>query len=195
MLYTNKDHKWPDNLLQVSIVRDYLLSNPCDDDGSWQVDIGGEMDDYAELAKQGFAYYFAKDSYGFVSFSSGSRSTGIVYWPHPADDMGAVTLEDRRKDCEAFLKCYADYIYGNGLGYVIKDSNGNEESCFGFYKHDLEYLLSEVKALLPGTKRMLIGSKVNEAEVLQLCSAHPDTTIIQAGIDHFDYIDLKDLLN
>ena len=206
MLYTNKDSKWPDNLLQISIVRDEYLSNPCDDVGSWQVHdnfIGTciqdvwDSEEYRNLAQQGFAYLVCEvdwDTLGIVD-NIHRLNTFIVYWPHPVDDMGAITPEDRKKDCEAFLKCYADYIYGNGLGYVIKDSN-NEESCYGYYEHDIAYILFEIKALLPQTPLALLSS-VKIAE--ELIAANdgallPGFTYIVPGPDHLDYIDLRDIL-
>ena len=79
------------------------------------------------------------------------------------------TLEERAKDAAGFLETYTCWCNGEVYGYQIAEVThckecGHEivkedpdDSCWGFYGNDIEYMASEVRAALDGDADVTIA--------------------------------------
>ena len=93
----------------------------------------------------------------------------MIYDESECGPMGAETLEDRAKDAAGFLETYTCWCNGEVYGYQIAEVThckecGHEivkedpdDSCWGFYGNDIEYMASEVRAALDGDADVTIA--------------------------------------
>lgn len=76
-----------------------------------------------------------------------ARIAGILIWTHKPKEMGARTRADRAKDARLFLESYTAWCNGEVYGYGVDDPEGDiEDSCWGFYGNDTEYMLETIRA-------------------------------------------------
>jgi hypothetical protein len=92
---------------------------------------------------------------------------GFVVWDEKDDDIGAETVEDRRKYAAAFIARYTEWCNGNVFGYTVeafskchacgKDEELTEEeanldlpSCSGYYGSDVEGMVIDLKDQIEG---------------------------------------------
>lgn len=144
-------------------------------------DVGFEDDDDGNLEpnkdlraklKSGLAFMLDYYEHGQCAWSlSGegtqcqwdtSRFAGLLVWEHDEDNIGAKTVEDRRKDATAFINRYTLWCNGEIYGYTMEafkscGSCGQDEelsdkeaemdlaSCGGYYSDDFAYMLESIK--------------------------------------------------
>jgi|SRR5262252_893237 len=80
------------------------------------------------------------------------RCAGLLVWDHKPADMGAKTLEDRRKDAAGCLAEYSAWANGECYGFQVDDEEGNDlGGCWGFIgsTEGVKYMLEEVKDCIP----------------------------------------------
>jgi len=154
----------------IRLEHDYDAENPCDYDG-WKAysfsnrhanfkhpDEFEDDEDLERRLKIGLAFKLAYFEHGQCEWTlsgegyqcrwdSGSFA-GLLIWENAEDDIGAVTVEDRRKDAKAFLETYTAWCNGYVFGYVASrvtdcECCGQEEpegehldSCWGFIGHE-----------------------------------------------------------
>lgn len=115
--------------------------------------------------EEGLAYFLSYSEHGECSWDineAPKRSRGVNFdrrtvggllvWEHDADDMGAKTPEDRKKDAERFLETFNEWANGHCYGYRCEDEDGDDvedASCWGFYGNDLDYMFENLRGSLP----------------------------------------------
>jgi hypothetical protein len=103
----------------------------------------------------------------------GTRFAGLLVWEHKASDMGAKTVEDRKKDAQSFLEIYNDWANGHGYYFAIEDENGKDvESCGGFYDSNVKDMFKEY--IRPAFKDKQVYVRV-EGDAADLVHTHPVT--------------------
>lgn len=133
--------QWDDvpKVLRITIGFDPGASNPLEDnDGSWTLHTFGNDGFYTyrnreeffdedgnphdqELAAKlvnglAFGVEHLDGSYSIYRLSDTTEG-GLLVWGHAEDEIGAKTVEDRRKDAAACLEEYTDW--GNGRCYFV----------------------------------------------------------------------------
>lgn len=87
-----------------------------------------------------------------------SPGAGIMIFQGKPGDMGAKTLEDRRKDADAFCEMYTDWCNGNCNWYRIEDQMTCEEVEQGNSFIGTDDMCEEIAhCLQPGDKIMFDG--------------------------------------
>jgi hypothetical protein len=127
----------------VTVEHDPDCPSPSDCDCTWEVtsfntrhasfkhpdtlhdDEGLLLPEIASKLKDGLAFWLsyyehglcrwttAGDRYPYTDPWDGVRRAGIAIFNGEPDDIGAKTVEDRRKDCERFLEEYTSWCNGN----------------------------------------------------------------------------------
>ncbi len=111
----------------------------------------------------GTAFRLCYSEHGNCSWNLDEDGTGgVLHYPGPASDLPA-GYEARCKDAQRFLRAYTDWCNGFGVGYSVAlvdgdlDESGepvgegveiDEDSCWGFYQSDMEYVCGEVAAAI-----------------------------------------------
>jgi hypothetical protein len=99
--------------------------------------------------RAGLAWHLSYRGREELRISDNGRSiddaAALLVWEHAPGDMGAKTVEDRRKDAENGLQEYNDWANGWVYWYEIETEDGTEvsESCVGFIGDD--WFLTEVR--------------------------------------------------
>jgi len=87
---------------------------------------------------------------------------GWIIWERDEEEMGAETVEDRRKDAAAFIEHYTNWCNGQVFGYTIEafkvceccgqDTELSDEeagldlpSCGGYYPDDIDGMVIDMK--------------------------------------------------
>jgi len=126
----------------------------------------------AELQKKldaGLAFFLDYYEHGQCSWSLAgegpqcqfdtTRMAGLIVWEQDEGDIGATTVEDRRKDAKAFIERFTLWCNGEVYGYTVEavtkchacgaDEEGCVDfdlpSCGGFYSDDLDYMVETIK--------------------------------------------------
>lgn len=162
---------------RVTIEHDTDVDDPSKDDGQWTIhsfnsrhsnfkqptEFTGEdgkiLPSLNRKLRSGLAHILAYyehggcmwstdgSAYPFTDHFDAVQFAGIAIWEHRPCDLGAKTVEDRRKDCESFLEAYNDWCNGNCYGYTIEKieecphCHGDMveepvDSCWGFIGDD-----------------------------------------------------------
>ena len=81
----------------------------------------------------------------------GVAVAGVLVWGHNENDMGAKTVEDRKKEAEQFLETYTAWCNGDVYGYRIEDGDGEMlDSCYGYYGYaDMEVQVAALRDEYP----------------------------------------------
>lgn len=169
----------------VNLLPDYDAESPCDEDG-WSAysfsrkhanykhpdelgfDEGQPSEALQAKLKAGLAFILDYFEHGNCVWSLGGTGpqcrwdsvsgAGILVWEGDPDDMGAKTYEDREKDAKGFIDRFTEWCNGNVFGYSIDDPDGEiDDSCFGFYDSDLDYMFSEIREAVGKRKVVFAG--------------------------------------
>ena len=178
----------------ITIENDPFAENPADFDGAWKLySFSHKHRSYKDretffpdgkptLAlrnklRVGLAFVLDYYEHGLCCWSlSGNgpscrwdtaRGAGLLVWEHPPSDMGAKSMEDRKKDAAGFLETYTAWCNGEIYGYSVEEvvtlPCGHTEirdvpdgSCCGFYGNDLDYMKSEIIACLDGDTKITL---------------------------------------
>ena len=90
-----------------------------------------------------------------------ARMAGLLVWEQDEGNIGAETVEDRRKDAAAFINRFTQWCNGEVYGYTVeafrpccacgKDEDVEVEmdldlpSCSGYYRDDFEGMVIDMK--------------------------------------------------
>lgn len=86
---------------------------------------------------------------------------GWLVWEEPAENMGAKTKAERRKDAESFLAQWNAWATGAVYCFALTDANGDtvpDGTCGGYIlatKEDEDYLASEIRCAMPEGARIV----------------------------------------
>lgn len=97
--------------------------------------------------KVGLAFFLDYYEHGLGAYSLSGEGmqcqwdtagcAGVLIWEHPPSDMGAKTVEERKKDARAFLDEYNDWMNGNCYYFSVETIDGEEiDSCGGLIGTD-----------------------------------------------------------
>jgi hypothetical protein len=99
---------------------------------------------------------------------------GILIWEQDEDNIGAKTVEDRRKDAQRFLDSWNAYVNGDAWYFSIvndcetcgsSDKSVVEESMGGFLgEANLDYMFSEIRSYVGENKVTFKGEAKYLAE-------------------------------
>lgn len=74
---------------------------------------------------------------------------GILFWPHKKELLGAVTIEERKKDARLFLKLYNEWMNGEVYNLTIYEKRKGEnvpiDGCAGLFA---DYLTDTIVTML-----------------------------------------------
>lgn len=74
-----------------------------------------------------------------------AQNAGLLVWDHPADEMGAKTVEERQKDARRFLETYNAWCNGETYWWALKDEEGEVvESCGGYIGPNLDHMWESI---------------------------------------------------
>jgi hypothetical protein len=149
--------------------------NPCEDDGSWKLHVfmprypryadpnkfftenGRLKVAIANKMRVGLAFFVDYSEHGTCRYDlSGegyqdqwdtSRHAGLLIWEEPVSNIGAKTIEDRKKDARGFVEQYTAWANGRCFWAKVEDANGediDQASVIGD-----EYLLEIIHEVLP----------------------------------------------
>jgi len=170
----------------VNILPDYDAESPCDGDG-WTAysfsrkhgnfkhpdelgfDEGRPTEELQTKLKAGLAFILDYFEHGNCVWSLGGTGpqcrwdsvsgAGLLIWEGDPDDMGAKTFEDREKDAKGFIERFTEWCNGSVFGYSIDDPDEKiDDSCFGFYDSDLDYMFSEIREAVGERKVVFAGT-------------------------------------
>lgn len=73
----------------------------------------------------------------------------LLVWRGEPNEIGK-TYEQRKENARITCKTYNAWAEGEVYGYSLESADGTiDDSCWGFYGNDVDYMLSEVRAALP----------------------------------------------
>lgn len=104
-----------------------------------------------------------------------AQVAGLFVWEHAEEDMGAKTVEDRRKDAQLALDTYNAWCNGDTYYFEVEEeltsACGHKErrdiddgSCGGFVGPDLEYMAEAVRDIVQGDEARFEGNAAWLAE-------------------------------
>jgi len=108
----------------------------------------------------------------------GVSVAGVLIWEHDADDMGAKTYEDRKKDAARFLEIYTDWCNGSVYCIAVKKDGEEVDGCCGIFDSELDYYMKEM--VHPHTRGVDPDNVTVEGDANWLAQYHEVTPEIPA---------------
>lgn len=201
------------SIVRLSFFLDHGTPNPLEDwDGMWTLISFGRdntKEDYnnvsvrnklragtafeLDLYRHGNTYWHIAGTPPYCRWDNSTKA-GLLLWNHKVKDLGAKTVEDRRKDAVNCLNLYNDWANGNVYGYHLTDEDGElDDSCGGFIGSDSgmveSYIVPTLKDYIEKNDlRKVVFMTEEEYEEEEFFNSHVLYIVREEGIT-FNYED------